>query len=46
MNVAATNGGGYLKQSHGFDKDVALKVLPDVFTEDREVPWPTTLTKS
>ncbi len=27
-------------------RDVALKVLPDVFTEDREVPWPTTLTKS
>ena len=20
MNVAATNGGGYLKQSHGFEK--------------------------
>ncbi len=46
MNVAATNGGGYLKQSHGFDKDVALKVLPDVFPEDQEAPWPTTLTKS
>ena len=46
MNVAVANGGSYLKQSHGFDKDVALKVLPDVFTEDREAPWLTTLTKS
>ncbi len=27
-------------------RDVALKVFPDVFTEDREAPWPTTLTKS
>ena len=27
-------------------RDVALKVLPDVFTEDRGAPWPTTLTKS
>ncbi len=36
----------YRARDTKLDRDVALKVLPDVFTEDREGPWPTTLTKS
>ncbi len=36
----------YRARDTKLNRDVALKVLPDVFTEDREAPWPTTLTKS
>ncbi len=36
----------YRARDTKLDTNVALKVLPDVFTEDREAPWPTTLTKS
>ena len=36
----------YRARDTKLDRDVALKVLPDVFTEDREAPWPTTHTKS
>ncbi len=36
----------YRARDTKLDRDVALKVLPDVFTEDREAPWPITLTKS
>ena len=36
----------YRARDTKLDRDVALKVLPDVFTEDREAPWLTTLTKS
>ncbi len=36
----------YRARDTKLDRNVALKVLPDVFTEDREAPWLTTLTKS
>ncbi len=36
----------YRARDTKLDRNVALKVLPDVFTEDREAPWRTTLTKS
>ncbi len=36
----------YRARDTKLDRDVALKVLPDVFPEDQEAPWPTTLTKS
>ncbi len=36
----------YRARDTKLDRDVALKVLPDVFTEDRGAPWPTTVTKS
>ena len=39
-------GDVYRARDTRVDRDVALKVLPDVFTEDREDPWPTTRTKS
>ena len=36
----------YRARDTKLNRDVALKVLLDVFTEDREAPWPTTRTKS